>query len=81
MRLARDYLLHNLLLYTYYCFNLAQFDPWFNFRATQYLHDNGWAKFANWYDYKVWYPLGRPVSCLPCIFNNGHPYHVYSMTH
>ena len=40
---------------------IHEFDPWFNMRATQYLYDNGWEKFATWYDYKVWYPVGRPV--------------------
>jgi dolichyl-diphosphooligosaccharide--protein glycosyltransferase len=40
---------------------IHEFDPWFNFRATQYLADNGWAKFSKWFDYMSWYPLGRPV--------------------
>lgn len=40
---------------------IHEFDPWFNFRATQYLADNGWYEFFHWFDYKVWYPLGRPV--------------------
>eukprot|EP01062_Namystynia_karyoxenos_P025993 TRINITY_DN2033_c0_g3_i4.p1 TRINITY_DN2033_c0_g3~~TRINITY_DN2033_c0_g3_i4.p1 ORF type:complete len:994 (+),score=370.66 TRINITY_DN2033_c0_g3_i4:120-2984(+) len=40
---------------------IHEFDPWFNFRATQYLADNGWYKFFHWYDYMSWYPLGRPV--------------------
>ena len=40
---------------------IHEFDPWFNFRATQYLADNGWAKFSRWLDYMSWYPLGRPV--------------------
>ena len=40
---------------------IHEFDPWFNFRATQYLVDNGWEKFSTWYDEGVWYPLGRPV--------------------
>ena len=40
---------------------IHEFDPWFNFRATQYLADNGWAKFSTWFDYMSWYPLGRPV--------------------
>ena len=58
-------------LYTAYTYRLYaieiyglvihEFDPWFNFRATQYLADNGWTKFFSWFDYKVWYPLGRPV--------------------
>ena len=40
---------------------IHEFDPWFNFRATQYLADNGWSKFFKWFDYMSWYPLGRPV--------------------
>jgi hypothetical protein len=27
----------------------------------QYLYDNGAKKFFEWFDHKVWYPLGRPV--------------------
>jgi len=40
---------------------IHEFDPYFNFRATEYLYEHGWQKFATWFDYKVWYPLGRPV--------------------
>ncbi len=27
---------------------IHEFDPWFNFRATQYLFDNGVSKFFKW---------------------------------
>jgi len=27
----------------------------------KYLYYNGWQKFATWFDYRSWYPLGRPV--------------------
>eukprot|EP00759_Apiculatamorpha_spiralis_P005210 PhF_6_TR13180/c0_g1_i1/m.20790/K07151/STT3; dolichyl-diphosphooligosaccharide--protein glycosyltransferase len=40
---------------------IHEFDPWFNFRATQYLNKHGWHAFFHWFDYMVWYPLGRPV--------------------
>eukprot|EP00286_Rhodomonas_abbreviata_P008919 CAMPEP_0181337548 /NCGR_PEP_ID=MMETSP1101-20121128/28083_1 /TAXON_ID=46948 /ORGANISM="Rhodomonas abbreviata, Strain Caron Lab Isolate" /LENGTH=952 /DNA_ID=CAMNT_0023448061 /DNA_START=124 /DNA_END=2982 /DNA_ORIENTATION=+ len=40
---------------------IHEFDPWFNFRATKYLADNGWTEFFHWYDTKSWYPIGRPV--------------------
>ncbi|EED93659.1 oliosaccharyl transferase, partial [Thalassiosira pseudonana CCMP1335] len=40
---------------------IHEFDPYFNFRAAQYLYDNGWQKFCTWFDYMSWYPLGRPV--------------------
>ncbi|RHW72502.1 oligosaccharyl transferase STT3 subunit [Trypanosoma brucei equiperdum] len=34
---------------------IHEFDPWFNYRATQYLSDNGWRAFFQWYDYMSWY--------------------------
>jgi len=40
---------------------IHEFDPYFNWRATQYLYENGYKKFFTWFDHKVWYPLGRPV--------------------
>jgi len=44
-----------------YGYIIHEFDPWFNYRATEYLAKHGTAKFFKWYDYKSWYPLGRPV--------------------
>lgn len=38
---------------------IHEFDPWFNYRATRYLVDNGFYKFLNWFDNRTWYPLGR----------------------
>jgi len=40
---------------------IHEFDPWFNYRATEYLATFGAKKFFQWYDHTVWYPLGRPV--------------------
>jgi dolichyl-diphosphooligosaccharide--protein glycosyltransferase len=40
---------------------IHEFDPWFNFRSTQYLAENGWTAFFHWFDHRSWYPLGRPV--------------------
>mmetsp|Transcript_30081 Transcript_30081/g.65623 ORF Transcript_30081/g.65623 Transcript_30081/m.65623 type:complete len:884 (-) Transcript_30081:222-2873(-) len=40
---------------------IHEFDPWFNYRATEYLAEHGLDKFFKWYDYESWYPLGRPV--------------------
>jgi len=40
---------------------IHEFDPYFNYRATEYLYEHGWRKFFSWFDYMVWYPLGRPV--------------------
>lgn len=40
---------------------IHEFDPWFNYRATEYLAENGIEKFFKWFDYMSWSPLGRPV--------------------
>ena len=41
---------------------IHEFDPWFHFRATEYLQQHGWYAFFHWFDHASWYPLGRPVS-------------------
>ena len=60
---------------------IHEFDPYFNYRVTQYLTKNGFYNMWNWFDDRTWYPLGRvvggtvyPVSLLysfawlaPCI--------------
>lgn len=38
---------------------IHEFDPWFNFRATKVLVDQGYQEFKYWIDQEVWYPLGR----------------------
>ncbi|KAE9556182.1 hypothetical protein FO519_000670 [Halicephalobus sp. NKZ332] len=40
---------------------IHEFDPWFNYRATHYMVENGFYKFLNWFDERAWYPLGRIV--------------------
>ncbi len=40
---------------------IHEFDPYFNYRAAEYLWQHGWRKFFQWFDYQSWYPLGRPV--------------------
>ncbi len=40
---------------------IHEFDPYFNYRAAEYLWANGWKAFREWFDYLSWYPLGRPV--------------------
>ena len=40
---------------------IHEFDPWFNYRAAEYMVQHGWQKFQAWYDEEVWYPLGRHV--------------------
>lgn len=38
---------------------IHEFDPWFNYRATQYLVSHSFRDFLNWFDERTWYPLGR----------------------
>ena len=45
-----------------YGYELNEFDPFYNFRATQYLVDNGWFAYKDWHDDRVWYPVGRDIS-------------------
>eukprot|EP00403_Amphidinium_massartii_P001313 CAMPEP_0178383268 /NCGR_PEP_ID=MMETSP0689_2-20121128/6915_1 /TAXON_ID=160604 /ORGANISM="Amphidinium massartii, Strain CS-259" /LENGTH=870 /DNA_ID=CAMNT_0020003485 /DNA_START=56 /DNA_END=2668 /DNA_ORIENTATION=+ len=44
-----------------YGYLIHEFDPWFNFRATEYLAAHGAERFFKWYDYMSWYPIGRPI--------------------
>ena len=41
---------------------LHEFDPFFNFRATEYILENGLSEYFQWHDDKSWYPTGRDVS-------------------
>jgi dolichyl-diphosphooligosaccharide--protein glycosyltransferase len=41
---------------------LMEFDPFFNFRATEYIIENGFLEYFEWNDDKSWYPHGRNVS-------------------
>ncbi|KAL7702603.1 oligosaccharyl transferase subunit [Lotmaria passim] len=44
-----------------YGYIIHEFDPWFNYRAAEYMSEHGWTAFFHWFDYMSWYPLGRPV--------------------
>ena len=44
-----------------YGFALNEFDPYFDYRATKYIIDNGFGAYLNWHDYQSWYPEGRFV--------------------
>ena len=45
-----------------YGWELNEFDPFFNYRATQYIVDNGINAYFQWDDNLSWYPHGRDVS-------------------
>ena len=40
---------------------IHEFDPYFNYRTTKYLTENGFYSFHNWFDDRAWYPLGRII--------------------
>lgn len=41
---------------------LNEFDPFFNYRATQFIVENGFEAYFEWNDELSWYPNGRDVS-------------------
>ena len=45
-----------------YGFELAEFDPFFNYRATQFMVENGFPAYFEWRDDLSWHPHGRDVS-------------------
>ena len=40
---------------------IHEFDPYFNYRTTRFLTENGFYSFHNWFDDRAWYPLGRII--------------------
>ncbi len=40
---------------------IHEFDPYFNYRTSQFLTEEGFYEFWNWFDDVSWYPLGRVV--------------------
>ena len=45
-----------------YGLELFEFDPFFNYRATSFILENGPIEYFEWVDDKSWYPFGRNVS-------------------
>lgn len=45
-----------------YGFELNEFDPFFNYRATLYMVENGIPAYYEWHDTMSWHPNGRDVS-------------------
>ncbi len=44
-----------------YGFYLNEFDPYFDYRATKYIVDNGLDAYWHWHDRMSWYPEGRNI--------------------
>ena len=45
-----------------YGFELTEFDPFFNYRATQFMVENGLPAYLEWHDDLTWHPYGRDIS-------------------
>lgn len=45
-----------------YGFYLNEFDPFFDYRATEYIVNHGIGPYFDWHDYKSWYPEGRDIA-------------------
>jgi dolichyl-diphosphooligosaccharide---protein glycosyltransferase len=45
-----------------YGFFLNGFDPYFNYRATEYIIDHGLVMYWNWHDTMSWYSDGRDIA-------------------
>ena len=43
-------------------FTLNEADPFFNYRATEFIVENGIPAYLEWHDDMTWYPFGRNVS-------------------
>ena len=44
-----------------YGFELHEYDPFFNYRATQFIVENGIPAYLDWHDDMSWHPHGRDV--------------------
>ncbi|KAI5165286.1 dolichyl-diphosphooligosaccharide---protein glycosyltransferase [Nematocida sp. AWRm78] len=49
---------------------INEFDPWFNFRCSEYIRHNGILKYFQWIDSKTWIPEGRNIyrTTYPAMF-------------
>lgn len=45
-----------------YGFQLNEFDPFFNYRATKFIVENGLDAYLHWHDDMSWYPHGRDIA-------------------
>ncbi|GLC55928.1 hypothetical protein PLESTB_001045500 [Pleodorina starrii] len=63
---------------------IHEFDPYFNYRVTQFLTKEGFYEMWNWFDDRTWYPLGRVIggTVYPgLIFTAGTIYRILHFFH
>ncbi len=49
------------LMPTHWGLELSEFDPYFQFRFTEHIVNNGYFGWRNWYDTQRWYPIGYNI--------------------
>ncbi|HDJ04554.1 MAG TPA: hypothetical protein ENF85_01005 [Candidatus Bathyarchaeota archaeon] len=47
-----------------WAFYLSEFDPYYQYRLTKFIVENGFASWTSWHDFMGWYPYGRNVARL-----------------
>ena len=50
-----------------YGFELNEFDPFYNFRATEFIVENGYSEYFDWHEDESWYPEGRNISASSAV--------------
>lgn len=45
-----------------YGYYLNEYDPYYNYRATEFIIDHGFGSYLNWHDTMSWYPEGRDIA-------------------
>ena len=51
-----------------YGWELNEFDPFFNYRATEFILENGVSEYFDWNDELSWYPQGRDIERTSQVF-------------
>ena len=57
---------------------IHEFDPYFNYRTTRFLTEEGFYQFHNWFDDRAWYPLGRIIGGT--IYPGTNSSHIHKLT-
>ncbi|KAI5192049.1 dolichyl-diphosphooligosaccharide---protein glycosyltransferase [Nematocida minor] len=58
---------------------INEFDPWFNYRCSEYMWRNGIMKYFNWFDRSTWIPEGRDIAATtyPVLFVVSNLFHFF----
>lgn len=58
---------------------LNEYDPFFNYRATEFLLENGLEAYGDWHDDLSWYPQGRDISKTSQFMQHGTAAALYAV--